>query len=180
MMLLHLLPRAEWEALPADQPYAAPSLATEGFIHATKGEGLLLKVANALYKKQPGEFVVLEIDASRLTSEVRWETPTPALPPEAEASDIADTAPKFPHIYGLINRDAIVRVWRVVRDTDGTFLGLAAISTPDNPLGLKSPSELANELLEATDAFAEALKRAKDRLEGRLSTLDDEINKGLS
>lgn len=179
MTLFHLLPRDDWEAAPADQPFAPPSLAAEGFIHAAAGERQLLGVANALYKHQPGEFVALEIDASRLSSEVRWEPPTPALPPEVEASDAAEGAPKFPHIYGAINRDAIVRVWRLVRDVDGSFLGLAALST-DNPLGLKTPSELADELLRATDAFAEALKRVKDRLEGRLSSLDDEISKGLS
>lgn len=179
MTLLHLLSRADWEAAPADQPYVAPSLASEGFIHATEGEGLLLKIANALYKHLPGEFVALEIDPARLTSEVRWEAPMPGLPPEVEVSDTAGVAPRFPHIYGPINREAIVRVWRAVRSADGTFLGLAALNAQDNPLGLKSPSALANELLEATDAFAEALKRVKDQIEGRLAALDDEISKQL-
>ncbi|WP_169239957.1 DUF952 domain-containing protein [Candidatus Roseilinea sp. NK_OTU-006] len=182
-MILHLTPRAEWEAAPANQPYRAASLANEGFIHATQGDELLLRVANAFYKDKPGEFVVLEIDESRLTSEVRWEAPAPAptdlIPPEAAVSDVAPAAaaPRFPHIYGPINREAIVGVRLATRDASGAFTGFAPLPDPANPLNLKSPSQMANELLEATDAFSEALDRFKDSLEGRMAQLDEKIKK---
>lgn len=182
-MILHLTPRADWEAAPADQPYRAASLATEGFIHATQGDELLLRVANALYKDRPGEFVVLEIDEARLTSEVRWEAPASPqggapLPPEAAVSAAApDNSPRFPHIYGPINRDAIIGVRLAMRDADGAFVGFAPLPNPANPLNLKSPSQMADELLEATDAFSEALARFKDSIEGRMAQLDEEIKK---
>ncbi|MCS6847665.1 MAG: DUF952 domain-containing protein [Anaerolineae bacterium] len=183
-MILHLTLRANWEAAPADQPYRADSLASEGFIHATQGDALLLHVANARYKDRPGEFVVLEIDETRLTSEVRWEAPAPLttddlLPPEAAVSDTAPVAeaPRFPHIYGPINRDAIVGVRLVTRDASGAFTGFAPLPDPANPLNLKSPSQMANELLEATDAFSEALARFKDSIEGRMAELDEKIRK---
>lgn len=182
-MILHLAPRADWEATPADQPYRTDSLAHEGFIHATQGDDLLLRIANAFYKDRPGEFVVLEIDEACLTSEVRWEVPAPPwggapLPPEASVSDTApDGAPRFPHIYGPINRDAIIGARLAVRDADGAFVGFAPLPEPANPLNLKSPSQMANELLEATDAFSEALARFKDNVEGRLAQLDEEIKK---
>lgn len=183
-MILHLTSRADWEAVPADQPYRAASLATEGFIHATQGDELLLRVANALYKDRPGEFVVLEIDESRLTSELRWEPPAPpptgdVIPPEVTVSDTAPAAetPRFPHIYGPINREAIVGVRLASRDADGTFTGFAPLPDSDNPLNLKSPSQMADELLEATDAFSEALARFKDSIEGRMARLDEEIKK---
>ena len=50
---------------------------------------------------------------------------------------------------------------------------------PANPLNLKPPSQLAVELLEATDAFSEALSQLKDRLEGRLQAMDEEIKRHL-
>lgn len=183
-MILHLTPRTDWEAAPPDQPYRAASLATEGFIHATQGDALMLRVANAFYKDQPGEFVVLEIDETRLTSELRWEAPAPSptgnlLPPEAVVSDTAPDAelPRFPHIYGPINREAILGVRLVTRAADGAFTGFAPLPNPSGPLNLKSPSQMANELLEATDAFSEALSRFKDSVEGRIARLDEEIKK---
>jgi uncharacterized protein (DUF952 family) len=173
-VILHLLPRAEWEAAPTDQPYRAPSLEREGFIHATQSDALLLTLANGLYKDQPGEFVVLEIDETRLSSPLRWEEPAGLLPPEVAAGD---AAPRFPHIYGPINREAIVGLRLMQRAADGTFVGYAPLplADPANPLNLKSPSQLAAELLEATDAFSEALREFKDRLEGRIQAMDEEI-----
>ncbi|PJF48892.1 MAG: DUF952 domain-containing protein [Chloroflexi bacterium] len=178
-MILHLAPRADWEATPPEQPYRAASLATEGFIHATQGDALLLRVANTLYKNRPGEFVVLAVDESKLTSEVRWEAPTgDVIPPEATVSDTApDDALRFPHIYGPINRDAIVAVRLATRDADGAFVGFDPLPDLANPLNLKSPGQMADELLAATDAFSEALARFKDSVEGRLAQLDEEIKK---
>ncbi len=43
----------------------------DGFIHLTKGPGLLLTVANHFYKDVPGDWYVLGIDSSMLTSKVR-------------------------------------------------------------------------------------------------------------
>ncbi|MCL6510662.1 MAG: DUF952 domain-containing protein [Anaerolineae bacterium] len=181
-MILHLVARADWEAAPTDQPYRAPSLSSEGFIHATQGDALMLQVANALYKDRPGEFIVLEIDEARLTSAVKWEapaaTPTDAIPPEASVSDVVPPAALlFPHIYGPINRDAIVGVRLVMRDADGAFIGYAPLPDPHNPLNLKSPSQMANELLKATDEFSEALARFKDSVEGRMAEIDEKIKK---
>ncbi|MFN3705588.1 MAG: DUF952 domain-containing protein [Thermoflexales bacterium] len=120
-MILHLTPRAEWERAPADQPYRPASLEQEGFVHATCGEELMLAVANRFYHQQPGSFVALEIDETRLTSPLRWEPPAPLI-----SSDEGETLPNalFPHIYGPINREAIVGVQLMLRDpVDGRFIG---------------------------------------------------------
>lgn len=42
----------------------------DGFIHLTKEAELLLGVANHFYKPVPGDFLVLAIDSSKLTSKV--------------------------------------------------------------------------------------------------------------
>ncbi|NJM40780.1 MAG: hypothetical protein HC853_08415 [Anaerolineae bacterium] len=78
-----------------------------------------------------------------------------------------------------------------MRAADGTYTGydkenllpvysVVAPSTPTpaadplNPLNIKTPSQMADELLEATDGFSEALNRFKDRVEGRIERLDEE------
>jgi uncharacterized protein (DUF952 family) len=187
-MMLHLVSKGEWEALPAGQAYVAPSLATEGFIHCTDGEELMLQVANRFYRDQGGEFLLLEIDEAKLSAPVKREPPADpkpatAPPPEAvaehgPADDVA--RPLFPHVYGAIDRAAIVAVRPVQRDEDGRFVGFGAAQTnaparderADNPLGLKPASRLADELLQATDDFSESLKRYKDKIEARIEDLD--------
>jgi uncharacterized protein (DUF952 family) len=211
-MILHLVSKADWEATPTDQPYRAASLDSEGFIHATNGETLMLEVANAFYKDAPGDFLLLHIDEAKLTSEVKWEAPAPlgrgaeeqgsegegvARPPEVKAefgeSALVPTsqpptpsAPLFPHIYGPVNRDAIVSISLAVKAADGSFTGFAPLnlppvaaspSDPANPLNVKSPSQMAQELLDATDEFSESLKRFKDSVEGRMAEIDEKIKK---
>jgi uncharacterized protein (DUF952 family) len=74
----------------------------------------MLKVANRFYTGVAGEFQLLVIETARLTSELKWEAPTPG-----------DTlAPLFPHIYGPINRDAVVGLRTIQRNADGRFVAI--------------------------------------------------------
>jgi uncharacterized protein (DUF952 family) len=116
-VILHLVAAEEWARGASDALYAAPSLATEGFIHCTGDPETLLAVANALYRDVEGEMVVLEIDERRLASDVRWEAAAPG-PPPGIAADV-----RFPHVYGPIERAAVVRVRPLRCDASGTFLG---------------------------------------------------------
>jgi uncharacterized protein (DUF952 family) len=88
-----------------------------GFIHCTADAELLLHVANLAFRQDPDEFLVLVLDTSQLSAELRWEPPDP--PPPA-GSPLA--AQRFPHLYGPLNLEAIVEVRDVSRAPDGTFL----------------------------------------------------------
>lgn len=225
-MILHLVSTHDWNAAPPDQPFTPKAYAADGFIHCTFGDALMLSVANRFYKSQPGEFLAIAIDETRVSAPVKWEspgmpgeapagpgespatpaalgapakpamaeTPAAALPPEAEAEfgaapTGAQAAPLFPHIYGALNRDAILGARRLLRAPDGSFTGYAPIDTPvaaqtavrptdpTNPLNLKSASQLANELVDATDAFSKSLDRYKDSIEARMAELDKKIKK---
>jgi len=116
-IVLHLMPRAEWLSLDQDDPVTNPSLTTEGFIHCTDDPGVMLQVANAFYASLPGDFVVLHVDVERLTAECVWEDPAHI------GSGGASFAPQFPHVYGPIDRAAVIDVQRVRRDGAGTFVG---------------------------------------------------------
>lgn len=107
MNIYHITSHTSWSAAQAAGTYAADSLATQGFIHLSKADQVL-RVANFLYKGQSG-LVLLVVDPGRLTAELRWEPGT----------DKPDEL--FPHIYGLLNLDAVLRVVDFPPAPDGTF-----------------------------------------------------------
>jgi len=106
-LIYHMLPRAVWDAQPANQLYRGDTLATEGFIHCTGDPELLARVANLFYRSQSDDFVILCIDETRVQSEIKWEAADGEL---------------FPHIYGPLNLDAVVGVEPFPRDSRGVFL----------------------------------------------------------
>src|SRR4051812_25312763 len=106
---------AAWRAWEAGGDYEPPSLAGEGFVHCTAGDDLMLQVANRFYGVDD-DLVAVALDADLLTSEVRWEAP--AHPDGAAA---ADDEPRFPHVYGRLDRRAVVGARRLVRDEAGRF-----------------------------------------------------------
>ena len=94
MLIYHIVLPDVWAAFDTDL-YMAKSLETEGFIHcsfADQLEGVIER-----YYKGAGRIVVLEIDTERLMSRMIKEPST--------------NHEIFPHIYGPINRDAIVRTF---------------------------------------------------------------------
>jgi uncharacterized protein (DUF952 family) len=115
--VLHLMPAEQWTTLSAQEAIVNPSLATEGFIHCTDDADVLLQVANAFYSAVIGEFVVVYVDTDRLTSTCIWEAPAHI---SGSGPAFAD---QFPHVYGPIDRAAVIRVQRVVRSADGRFVG---------------------------------------------------------
>jgi uncharacterized protein (DUF952 family) len=109
--IYHLAPARRWHGWPSDQPYLPAEYDADGFIHCTAGDDLMLAVANRFYRAAPGDFVLLVIDAVRLSAPLKWEASTD------------DLAPLFPHIYGPIDRAAVLEVRAVRRAADGEFLG---------------------------------------------------------
>ena len=93
MLIYHIVLPEVWEAFDTGV-YRHASLADEGFIHCSFA-GQVDAVINRYYKNAPRVFVV-EIDTGRLMSRTILEPST--------ANEI------YPHIYGPINRTAVVRV----------------------------------------------------------------------
>jgi uncharacterized protein (DUF952 family) len=104
----HLAPAELWAGSDGDRPYAAPSLADEGFIHCTDGLTELRATFDRYYAKDPRAFVALTIDLDAL--DVAWRFDDPGSP--------------YPHIYGPVARRAIVAVADVERRQDGRFASL--------------------------------------------------------
>lgn len=105
-MILHITTRAEWEAARALGDYRLDTLDSEGFIHCSTPQQVL-GPANTMYRGQDG-LVLLVIDPARLAAELVYE-------------DCYETGEAFPHIYGPLNLDAVVRVVPFPPLADGTF-----------------------------------------------------------
>jgi uncharacterized protein (DUF952 family) len=115
MMIYHISTRSEWQAAESAGHYSAPSLETEGFIHCSK-LNQVLDVANAFYR-QLKDVVLLCIDENKLVAELKWEAPV-----HPKASADAPDYPAFPHVYGLINLDAVLEVVNLPQDENGYHL----------------------------------------------------------
>lgn len=111
MTLYHIATIAQWHTAQASGIYLADSLETEGFIHCST-ETQILQVANAFFRGQKG-LVLLELDRDRLTSTIRDEWV------DAGGMFPAEMSTVFPHIYGPINLDAVVKVVAFEPGVDG-------------------------------------------------------------
>ena len=108
----HLVPEEVWSALDPANAYVAPSLGTEGFIHCTDGVAPLGETFARYYARDPRPFLALTVDLDAVDAlGVPWRY------------DVAGSP--YPHIYGPIERSAILEVSRVDRAPDGRFAGLS-------------------------------------------------------
>ncbi len=104
----HLAPAEVWERQAEAEAYLPEAYDADGFVHLTIGEVNLLAVANAFYQNDQRAHVVLVLDLNRLSAPVRFE----------------DEGHIYPHVYGPLNRDAVVAVRRATRLADGSFVGI--------------------------------------------------------
>ena len=103
--IFHLVQRSSWEEAP-EEPYAADSLASEGFMHCSNA-GQVAGSANRFFAGL-SDVLVLEIDPERLTSPLRDEP--------------AGDGQSYPHVYGPINRAAVVAVHQLGKDAWGKWV----------------------------------------------------------
>ncbi len=105
--VLHITTRSAWEEAQKTGLYTPASFAAEGFIHCSRGSQVV-RVAEAYY---PGrkDLVLLVIDPSQLTSELRYEPGT----------DRPDEL--FPHIYGPLKLEAVIQWIPFEPGADGRF-----------------------------------------------------------
>ncbi len=116
-MIYHITSRAAWDEARAQNEYSAPSLENEGFIHCSKREQAL-DVANDIYRGG-ADLVLLCIDEINLRAELRWEAP--AHPKPRDGVGARDDS-VFPHLYGVLNLDAVVAVFDFNQSESGFTL----------------------------------------------------------
>jgi uncharacterized protein (DUF952 family) len=103
--ILHIASAADWAHARATWSYAADSLATEGFIHCST-PAQVLGPANALFRGRV-DLLLLVLDPTRIRAEIRYEG--------------APGGEQFPHVYGPVDLDAVVRAVPFPAEADGSF-----------------------------------------------------------
>ncbi len=105
-LTFHLVPQKYFEACNPQTDYTPEPFTRDGFIHCTDGADEMARTANRYYKANREPHLYLYIDKSLVRAPLRY-----------------DAAPHiYPHIYGALNRDAIVAIHPARREPDGTFI----------------------------------------------------------
>jgi uncharacterized protein (DUF952 family) len=102
----HLVRRDEWEATDGSLAYLPADFAREGFVHCTDGADEVAATANRYFAEVEGDLLALVLDRSRIGAPIRYE----------------DAREVYPHVYGPIQRAAIIQVLEMRRDATGAFL----------------------------------------------------------
>lgn len=105
-IILHITKREQWEKAKLEGVYRGDTLDSQGFIHCSTSQQIV-KVANALYYAQR-ELVLLCIVTNRVQSEIKYES--------------AGNEELYPHIYGPLNVDAVVKVVDFEPTKNGEFV----------------------------------------------------------
>jgi uncharacterized protein (DUF952 family) len=110
-MVMHIVKRIEWADAVARGTYAPVSLRAQRFIHCST-IAQVIDTANRFYRGNK-DLVVLCIDERRLKAQLKYEAPATA---HGESA-----GEMFPHLYGELNLDAVVRVVELPCEADGSF-----------------------------------------------------------
>lgn len=94
MKIYHIVSPEVWEKFRDESFYEAESLHSEGFIHCSFAEQV--EAVLQRYYKNAEKVLLLEIEPEKLASELVSEPST--------GGEI------YPHIYGQINKDAIIGI----------------------------------------------------------------------
>lgn len=116
-MIYHITTPIEWKLAQQSGEYTAPSLEIEGFIHCSTAIQVV-PVANAFYSNVD-KLLLLYIDESKLTAELKWEAPA-----HIEGHDAPENSEQqlFPHIFGVINLDAVIEAVPLPKNAEGYSL----------------------------------------------------------
>jgi uncharacterized protein (DUF952 family) len=106
LLILHIARRAEWEVEQTDGFYSPANFEREGFIHASLPEQILGS-AQKHYRGQR-DLVLLGIDSRRVQAKIRFE-------------NLVGGSQQFPHIYGKLNRDAVIGATPFEANDEGEF-----------------------------------------------------------
>ena len=107
MTILHCLKEAEWDEYRDKGFYGEGYIDGEGFIHCSDIHTFHRVAPN--FKNISEPMVILCIDTSKVKANVRWE-------------DLYGEGTAYPHIYGLLNLDAVTDVLPFLRDENGDLL----------------------------------------------------------
>jgi len=112
-IILHIISKKDWEQAQKEGGYTPRSLTNEGFIHCSTFEQTA-ETANLFFKGQ-SDLLLLSIDTIQLESPLVYEAPAGIPNDESRAG-------KFPHIYGHLNLNSVIKVTPFPANINGGFI----------------------------------------------------------
>ncbi len=103
-IIFHITRSQQWEQAKQVQSYRGDTLDSEGFIHCSTLPQVL-KSAKKFFVGQTG-LLLLWIDSDKVQAEIKYEYAA---------------GENYPHIYGPLNVDAVLKVVEFEPGTDGKF-----------------------------------------------------------
>jgi len=104
LLILHITKADEWEEALIKGEYKTKSLLKEGFIHCSTPDQII-DIANNIFKNEKG-LILLCIDTSKVKADIKFEY---------------GGLQKYPHIYGILNLDAVIKIYPFEQDSNGNF-----------------------------------------------------------
>lgn len=104
--IYHITKERQWQGTKGQSQYEAEFFRSEGFIHCSDANQVV-RVANHLFRNMRG-LILLHIETELLHPRLLYE-------------NLEGASELFPHVYGPINLNAIVRVSSFEPGLDGTF-----------------------------------------------------------
>ena len=103
-IIYHIVFPEWWETFTNKDYYESETLSEEKFIHLSTLEQVNGTLEN--FFKGSKRLFLVHIDASKLISNLIYE-------------DLFDTGIAFPHLYGRLNKEAVIKVQELLADEDG-------------------------------------------------------------
>ena len=105
--ILHITSQTAWQNAQQTGSYTGDTLTTDGFIHCSLPQQVTA-VANTLFRGRK-DLLLLYIDANRVQADIRYE-------------DLYAGGEDYPHIYGPLNLDAVIKARDFLPGADGKFI----------------------------------------------------------
>jgi len=107
MIILHCLLESTWNTYKNKDLYGENYMNTDGFIHCSDIYTFHGVAPN--FKNITEPMVLLCIDTEKVNPTVKWE-------------DLYNEGTEYPHIYGMLNLDAVIDVLPFLRDENNDLL----------------------------------------------------------
>jgi uncharacterized protein (DUF952 family) len=114
--IYHLAPASELRSGLTQISYSPARLGEDGFVHCAGTPAVTLAVAADYFADLEQTLYVLVVDPAKLSATLRFEEPEPI---PGGGVDHLNQAVTFPHIYGPIDREAIVEAAALVKSDGG-------------------------------------------------------------
>lgn len=103
--IYHITTKSDWSDAQKTGSYTPKGYASEGFIHFSKQEQVAATAAR--YYSNIPELIVLKVEMGKLKAEIKTEQ--------------APNGDWYPHLYGILNLDAVENVISLQAEPDGTY-----------------------------------------------------------